>query len=187
MAKFEDQLKKVPKGNKVFQLGDFGFRHEHEWLKANHPNFGYVVFGNHDYIPMVEEPYSIGHFRYFPEIGVFAVRGANSIDRWVRRQGFDWFPDEELSYTEMQAAIDLYEQVKPRIVLSHDCPQSIARDEFKIRDGSLTRHGLERMFEIHQPEFWAFGHHHRELQVYEQNTMFICGPEAELFNFDNYL
>jgi hypothetical protein len=30
------------------------------------------------------------------------------------------------------------------------------------------------MFEIHQPEMWIFGHHHKNFQVRSNGTLFVC-------------
>jgi len=160
----------------VVVLGDLGFKKEHDWLRTYYPKHK-VLFGNHDYYPYKKEDHSLGDFGMFRN--AFFVRGANSIDKHLRILGEDWFGDEELSYIEMQAAIDLYEELRPSIVLSHDCPASVQRKFFGINNTSRTAQGLEIMFRIHRPKTWIFGHHHRPTRKQVKGTKFICLGELE--------
>jgi hypothetical protein len=86
---------------------------------------------------------------------------------------------------ELYQMIDLYEQVKPRVMITHDCPQAISTEMF-IQTGLAlfkgnaktlpTRTGMafSTMLEIHQPEEWYFGHWHNTMQYKYGNTMFHC-------------
>ena len=72
----------------------------------------------------------------------------------------------------------MYEQVRPRVVLSHDGPQDFINAAFGIHDRFRTRQALQAAYELWQPRFWLFGHHHlrREFQSPE-GTLFVCLPE----------
>ncbi len=89
-----------------------------------------------------------------------------------------WWRDEELSVAEFERALELYEQVKPSLVLSHDCPQDFVQALFGIHDRSRTRQALQAAYELWQPRLWVFGHHHvrHEFQSPE-GTLFMCLSE----------
>ena len=71
--------------------------------------------------------------------------------------------NEELSIEQGIFALEEYERVKPEIVVSHDCPEQCAEKllrDHQPRIPSRTGQLLGRMFEIHQPKKWIFGHWH---------------------------
>ena len=116
-----------------------------------------INMGNHDYLPFLNDDASLENYFHFNLRSIFSVRGAESIDKHLRTEGLDWFPNEELTYQEGLAAFDAYVEAKPRIVISHDCPQSILESLFKMGwsyGKSQTRQLLQAMFEAHQPEYW---------------------------------
>jgi len=174
----------VDKCDNSICVGDFGFKKEWDWhvnnIKGNH----WINPGNHDYMPVATKSQypSTGNFKFFNELVIFTVRGADSIDRIYRTEGIDWFSDEELSYNEMQEAIDFYEKIKPKYVVTHDCPQTIMQLFFGYPDKSITRNGLQIMFEIHKPEIWFFGHHHTSVQAKIDGTNFVCLAELETYD-----
>lgn len=172
-------------------VGDFGFKKQIRWHQANiyarnpfeykgHFNNG----GNHDYMPeMGCMPY-LGHYCYLDEIQLFTVRGANSIDKHLRTEGIDWFADEELNFNQQLAAYDKYIETKPRIVISHDCPQEVMEHFFGYKEKSQTRTMLQHMFENNQPDLWLFGHHHSKRDKVINGTRFICLSELETLNLE---
>jgi hypothetical protein len=171
------------KGNSI-QLGDFGFKEEHQWHLKNIDNTKHqIVFGNHDDYTFFDKPHSLFNYSYSPETQLMTIRGANSIDKYKRIENRDWWANEEMNYQEMQEAVDFYCDNKPRIVVSHNCPREIAKHFWSITDKSTTTNGLQIMFECHQPELWFFGHHHRSVNETINNTRFICLAELETFKF----
>jgi hypothetical protein len=110
-------------------------------------------------------------------VSFFYLRGAYSIDRDKRILGVSYWDQEEISYPTAMAAMDLYEAVKPRIVLSHDCPSCVAaRMGIPVSERNATRTLLQSLFEIHQPSLWIYGHHHRDFTVELNGTEFRCLP-----------
>jgi len=108
----------------------------------------------------------------------FCIGGALSIDKDYRREDYDYWSDEELTYDQFMKIADSYEKIKPNFVISHDCPESVTPHLFswynKTRFPSITRQGLQMLFEIHQPKLWVFGHwHHHKMEVI-RGTQFIC-------------
>lgn len=122
--------------------------------------------------------------------GMFCVGGGLSIDREHRTEGLDWWRDEELSYSDFQKIIQLYSDLKPDVVVSHECPEEIAAlvcvafNKFKFEDYSITRQALQRMFEIHQPKFWFFGHWHYDIDFNLHGTNFVLLNELSYADFD---
>ena len=170
------------KHGKTLQLGDFGFGFR-EFGPFN-KNL-YFFRGNHDNPALVKEhPKWVGDFGLFDN--VFFVAGADSIDKSDRIEGVSWWRDEQLSYAQMQDAIDLYQRVKPRYVVSHDGPQSIVESMFGITDRSFTRIGLQHMLDVHVPKMWIFGHHHKSKTFVCQKTKgtFKCLKPDEVFILD---
>lgn len=157
------------------QIGDFGLEKMHQsYLRFNdimHKQHK-ILFGNHDWYPNLNCEYSLGNFGTLFDNKIFYIRGANSIDKHLRYSGIDWFENEQLSYTEMQSAIDLYETVKPEIVISHTCPQIVKESQFGFYDKSFTELALNEMFGIHNPRLWIFGHFHQSKVFKLCNTTF---------------
>lgn len=165
-------------------VGDFGFKEEWDWylnnIVPNSSGFHYINPGNHDYGPyMSDKTKSLGDFSQFFKLGIFTVRGAFSIDRVYRTEGIDWFPNEELVYQEGLECLDRYIEMKPSVVISHDCPHSIRKHLFGIDQKSNTSNLLQAMFNEHQPDLWVFGHHHKSVNCKKGSTKFICLSELE--------
>jgi hypothetical protein len=172
-------------------VGDFGFEPEWGWLAKSVDCLRHkVLMGNHDYYPVLNTHLAsiagslvLGHY----SDDIFCVRGADSIDKHLRIEGLDWFANEELSYQEGLELFDYYIDSKPRIVISHDCPQSVMNHFWKYSwsfGKSNTRNLLEAMFNEHQPEFWFFGHHRESKDELINGTRFICLYELETFELE---
>lgn len=173
-------------------VGDFGFKNKWDWHQTNAWMFAHkphwINMGNHDWIDVLNEEHldygHTGNFNYFTDYGVFTIRGADSIDKHLRTEGVDWFPNEELNYQEQLTAFDFYCKVKPNVVVSHDCPQEIMKQLFGYPEKSQTRTMLQAMLNEHQPDVWIFGHFHTSIQTKIHNTEFICLNELEKFTID---
>jgi len=119
--------------------------------------------------------------RWIPDSTVWKdmmfIGGADSIDKAWRIENVDWWEDEELSISDFQESISIFEEAKPRIMFTHDCPLSIAKRLWKYdinSSGSRTNQALQAMFEIHQPDKWFFGHHHETSDIQLGKTHFKC-------------
>jgi len=79
------------------QVGDFGFKKEHEWfLKNIDCDKNRINFGNHDDISFVSREYSLGNYTHFhQDTEIMTVRGADSIDKQYRTEGISWWRNEE--------------------------------------------------------------------------------------------
>jgi len=176
-------------GGRTIQVGDFGFAEYHKWhLNMLDSDKNKINFGNHEDYNYLHHPHSMGDFSYNASESLMTIRGAFSIDAWQRYEGIDLFAQQEqLNYVEMRNAIELAEKQKPRIIISHDCPEEIRAHFFGIdiktnpRDKSITTQGLQSLFESHQPDLWIFGHYHSSRNEVVNGTRFICLAELETF------
>ncbi len=172
----------------VIQVGDMGvgfgqgnYWHESldELLQSKNAKF---IRGNHDSPEVCKTMKS-----WIPDgliqNDMMMIGGAWSIDYQWRTMGLDLWEDEELSHTELNQLIDVYDLVRPRIMVTHDCPESVSLELFIKTGNSLagttqfktrTAAALQTMFEIHQPDLWTFGHWHREVDEVINGTRFIC-------------
>lgn len=101
---------------------------------------------------------------------VLCFGGASSIDRHLRTKGFDWFPREIPSETELKRALS-YGHVD--IVISHTVPlefSSVSRDSF----GDPTCSMLSEIWEKYKPPLWYCGHWHKFQEQQVGDTKFTC-------------
>jgi len=161
------------------QVGDMGIKSNCDLpqLAGNHK----FIRGNHDDPELCRRhPNYLGDFGV--RDGMFFVGGAHSPDEGKRHVMVDWWPDEELTWKQWNDCVDLYSETRPDIVVTHDCPTSVAVDFFDIHGQSSTKKGLQALFDIHQPSLWVFGHHHRSLRRRKDGTRFVCVGEYQVFD-----
>ena len=182
-GKVNQYLKLIEDVESSIQVGDMGIgfvkipkvEGNHGWIRGNHddPNMA------------AKHPNNIKDGTFWEDESMFFVGGAWSID-WEWRQSYEmmngkkiWWPNEECSVPKLQKIIDFYSEVKPEIVVTHDCPTIMAHEIHSQHewDKSKTRQALDRMFEIHKPNLWIFGHHHVNLMRNIEETRFICLDE----------
>lgn len=180
------------------QVGDFGvgfasnYWHNelNKWMYDN-PTHKFIR-GNHDSPQKCKEMH--GYILDGSVDGnVMYVGGAWSIDHAFRTEGVDWWADEELSVEELNKIYDRYVLYKPKILITHDCPTTVAYDMFIANGKSLTgtyqiktRTGeaLQAMFDAYQPKFWFFGHWHHTRQATINGTRFVCLGELDYVDVD---
>jgi hypothetical protein len=167
----------------TLQIGDFGFKYD--TLKNVDSTRHLILPGNHDnYNTCYNYPHFLGDYGYtsLNRIEFFYYRGAYSIDRQYRTIGIDWWEQEQLKIEDFMKARELYRQIKPDVVLTHDCPQSLY--SYLLPPGTkiyenITSWALEELFNIHQPKFWRFGHFHQSWRKVINGTDFRCLNELE--------
>jgi hypothetical protein len=187
----------VVRPDRSVQLGDFGIgfanedpealAHVHEVMDTRGGSNRYIR-GNHDNPQACEaDPRWIPDATVDEQYGIFYMGGALSIDREWRISGRSWWPDEELSHSELFDAMDVYEQTKPRIVFTHECPEDVVPylfNWYKRELPSRTRQALGSMWSIHQPELHVFGHWHSHIDVTIGRTRFVCLDELQAATLD---
>lgn len=161
----------------TIQLGDLGIGFPPEIANEDYiekyPNHRFIR-GNHDNPKECRKLNTyLGDYGYLHGLGIFYVSGAYSIDRIRRTEDIDWWRDEELSESDCEDVIEMYEKIKPAIVISHDCPYDVypyigTRAEKRSRTSGL----LNIMFALHRPREWIFGHHHKQINFVMDNVRF---------------
>lgn len=191
-------LNNTPKDvESVIQVGDMGvgfgqgdFWHEtldEMLLRAN----CCFIRGNHDDPAKCSEMISWISDGFVQDDMMF-VGGAWSIDHHRRTMGVNMWENEELSSKELDRMISIYDLVRPRVMITHDCPLVVSKELFIDNGKSFsnkqykTRTGqaFDRMFEIHQPELWVFGHWHFDADKAINGTRFICLDELSYVDVD---
>lgn len=192
-------------GETSLQVGDMGvgFQGTHlPKLDSRHK----FIRGNHDGPAACRlHPNYLGDVGYIAEKDLFYAGGGFSVDGELRKEhtrmameaGCEieiWWPDEEMSPTELVWVETLYELAKPRIVVTHECPTSVqdlllgplllSLPERKQNFGdnrtspySRTAVTLEKLLAIHRPELWVFGHYHTNWERNIAGTRFVCLAE----------
>lgn len=193
---YSNILHAIPMGERSIQLGDMGIGFKNDRvLRTGKAMKDHKFFrGNHDNPAECRaHPNYYGDWKYDPVTKIFNVAGAFSIDYAWRVDGINWWRDEELPYGELDEVVDWYSQCKPEIMLSHECPSTVTPmllSELIVGYGSgeyfraklecaksRTSAALQRMFEIHQPKQWFFGHYHIDRAFELNGTAFRCLAE----------
>ena len=137
-----------------------------------------VLRGNHDPQKFAERrDFDLGNHGLFND--VFYIRGAQSLGRHDSYEGKTWYKEEELTDSEADLALSDYVKAKPKIMITHDCPWSVAQSLFGTNIQSQTNRILQQALEIHQPEQWYFCHHHQSVSETIEGTRFRCLDELE--------
>lgn len=171
------------------QLGDFGFKYE--TLNNVDSTKHLIIPGNHDnYNMCYRYPHFLGDYGYTKLNGVefFYYRGAYSVDRQYRTVGIDWWENEQVSIDQFMKAREFYREIKPRLVITHDCPQNIASQMLNSGDivyENMTGWALQELLNIHEPEYWFFGHWHHSRNIKYGNTNFMCLDELETYTINS--
>jgi len=179
------QYRKLTRGIEAsLQVGDFGFRGEHmRHLKYRNSERHKILFGNHDDYAFLNHPHSLGNHGMWN--GIFTIRGAYSIDQWHRTEGLSWWREEQLTYAEMLKALDDYIEAKPKIVVTHDCPEFLYPFMGYLPEKrNHTSQFLSNVHEAHQPDLWVYGHHHKSDTKFFKGTKFVCLAELEYLDIE---
>jgi Icc-related predicted phosphoesterase len=168
------------------QVGDYGigFRDIPVNLR-DHPGNHRFIRGNHDNPHLCSSYHNFiadGHTETIDGVKFMYLGGAYSIDKDWRTPGIDWWYEEELSYAELERMISIYEEFKPDVMVAHELPDTQVMPVFtannpnftKFAVGSRTRDAMNVMFEIHKPQYWIFGHWHKNARVNIEGTTFVC-------------
>lgn len=183
-----DEYQKIcAKYPNTIQVGDFGIGFEHA-LKQDAPRLSLnhrFIRGNHDNPQKCRvHPNNIpdGHTEVMGGAKVMFIGGAWSSDQHRRTEGVNWWRDEENSYADFQRFIDTYEQFKPDLMVTHDCPTDFAEqfmlNAHKSPYPSITGKSLQIMHEIHQPSLWVMGHWHKHIVQMYKGTQFHCDVDT---------
>ena len=200
-GKFTRYRKLIRGVDNSIQVGDFGvgFRNTTTDKECGNPPFDAMAKGQHLFIRgNHDNPSACKRHPFWIRDGgsafgrddIFCVGGASSIDKHRRVENYDWWHDEELSYGQLCNVMDIYEIVKPRIVVSHECPESVIcritheRGIVKYDYPCTTRKCFDNMLEIHKPDLWVHGHWHLSSHIVHKGVEIISLGELEYVDLD---
>lgn len=169
------RIKNLNNKKQYVLLGDIGLG-----FNSDYPtDFGsnvYFIRGNHDNPDICRRHINyLGEFGFNSKLNIFYISGAESIDKNYRTEYIDWWRDEQLSYTQFNNCLKLYEEIQPDIVVSHaapDCIKAILIDSNILK--SATETFLEQMLRIHTPKKWIFAHYHKKFNYNYHGCEFVC-------------
>jgi Icc-related predicted phosphoesterase len=187
-TRYEKLIKQYPNSIQVGDMG-VGFVSPYGIPFANPPYDKMVetnarfIRGNHDN-PSVCRKHTQCIADGHVENGVMFIGGAFSIDKDFRTLNEDYWEEEELSYMELDGMVEAYKNIKPRVMVTHDCPEVVSEHLFantgKLNIPSRTRQAYDVMWEAYKPEIWIFGHWHQSRDVVIMDTRFVCLAELEV-------
>lgn len=100
---------------------------------------------------------------------VLFMGGAFSIDKHLRREGWDWFREETISDADMRNLPD--EDVD--IFITHTCPEELVDhliQYYPDKRGEPSNTALSELWKIYKPELWIFAHWHIYKEGWMENT-----------------
>lgn len=194
-GKFNEYEKLIRENNNTIQVGDMGvgFRKwpHGEW-HANPPHEKMVasnslfIPGNHDN-PHVCRRHSqciqAGHVMQLDGRTAMFVGGGLSIDKDYRIEDYSWWPEEQLSQADMNRVADIYEKIRPEMMVTHESPATATEripHSHHYYDHSRTSQFLQSLWNLHKPKIWIHGHHHISVDHVIEGTRFICLAELEM-------
>lgn len=197
-GKFTPYKKIIETADKSIQVGDMGVGFVNPITNTIRPGAPFdamsrgdhrFIRGNHDNPEVCKtHPYWIADGTM--KDNVFCVGGAFSIDRAWRTEFIDWWANEELSYSEWMKVFDIYENIKPEIVCTHDAPRDLVLNvlgpfnRIKVDKPSSTVNALQTMLEIHAPKLWITGHWHIDVDINWNGMRYICVGELSYIDID---
>ena len=169
----------------IIQVGDLGIGFADDPYPTEFPPNFHFIRGNHDNPERcLKHPNYLGDYGHVSEWDLYYISGAWSIDRAKRTPYVDWWPDEELGIAHLWNAVSQIETLRPRIIVTHDAPVSVIKTLFNKESETTTALALQDAFELHQPKWWFFGHHHRFQDMTIEGTRFICLPPLGTFTLE---
>lgn len=189
----------------VIQLGDFGWWVDNDftdyylstvqefvyetgiafyWLDGNHEDFS-RPFNDVRYPNIYHLPRGARWSWYGKRW--MALGGAVSVDKSQRTPGATWWPEETLTYSDLERACARPHNVD--IVLAHDCPSGVVipgigaagkvppSESFwppeVLREAEGHRDMIREVWLTHQPKLWVHGHYHRSYEYWLRETRFV--------------
>lgn len=194
-GKISQYNKLITKCDYSLQLGDMSLRYDqitanpdnHKFFGGNHDNYDIIHFCP-NWIGGRFGASSLNGQPFFYVEGAFSIDIADRLIEYRQCGRTSWWPQEELSFSEMNECLKLYGEVKPDIVVTHTCPTSI--EQMVGNQKTLEMYGLggyisktnellQAMLDTHSPAVWTFGHFHMSWTKKIGGTEFICLDELE--------
>ena len=189
-------IRHVESADFSIQLGDFSTEAGayQKFAQACSPARHKFLGGNHENYSEYDESLSaLGHFgaRSLGNIAFYFIRGAyslnynNLLSQQLETGLQKYWIEEQLSFDGLEAAVEDYTNSQPQLMLSHTCPDEVAKlcgfpsmlRKFRRDPDTFTTNtqlALQKCFDQWQPKVWVFGHFHTNWAQKVNNTLFIC-------------
>lgn len=148
--------------------------HEDHWELKKFGNKVSVIYDKIYYMPR-------GSILELPDgRNVLFIGGADSIDKYYRTIGYDWFPEEVINFKDFDRVIRSIKYIqKIDIVISHTAPTEFFNElkkKFVISNKLIdpSCEALSQILEIVKPDLWYFGHFHESTEGIYKNTKWFC-------------
>lgn len=106
--------------------------------------------------------------------------GAHSIDRNQRIPHVSWWPQENITQAQLDAALAYEGDID--IMITHDRPDNFPWPDFlkgDMKEGRWNRLALQQLWEKFRPRFLFHGHHHWGYDIEHEGTRIISCPIIE--------
>jgi len=203
-ASFPEGLK-LTKDDYVIILGDFGILWKNEpdkteryWLKwlDNKPWTTLFLAGNHENfnrinkLPKVEmfgsevgkvsdNVYHLKHGNIYTIHGktFLTIGGAQSIDKMYRIENVSWWPEEMLSYKDLNNVYCNLRKHNFKVdhVLTHTCPNSVynlMNDDIRKFDDPTMKELQMVLESLKSFKHWHYGHFHQDRKINDKFTVY---------------
>jgi predicted phosphodiesterase len=169
-----------------YKVDEFHQSGNHKFIRGNHDNpakckemSGWIPDGT-----ILNDTMLIG--------GAWSIDNPCAPDGWYKRTpGVDWWFDEECSDEKFEEMFKLYQNKKPRIMITHDAGVDKTYKMFweaGLMRGKIypnrTSQWFDKFYAAHQPDFHFFGHWHHTAYKQIGNTLFICIGEHDYVDID---
>lgn len=183
---FLDLIEDLPEDRVIIQVGDLGIRPYKEMPPI--PRKVYFIDGNHDHFPSFyrfEEVTEIEENLFYVPRGTVLnidgldigfLGGAESLDRNLRTEGFDWWREESVKYREIMR-FNEYDNMD--LMVSHTPPTTIIRMcGLSVRpDINVSANAVEQVWNGFDKPFLVCGHVHMSRRIHDVRVL----DELELF------
>lgn len=170
-----------------FHVGDFGlWKLSSKFIKSIEHRLSRIdkqlwfIDGNHENFSIINslprDEYGRGvvsdHILHIPrsfswiwgDLKFLGLGGAVSVDKEFRQEGFDWFPEEQVTESDVDNAISAGHV---DVLLTHDAPGLVwespvsGAPDYLLKESELTRDRIKQVIAHTEPSLNVHGHHHR--------------------------
>jgi hypothetical protein len=161
------------------------------WLDGNHENFDIIDVDGGAWQPewiymrrgdVLETPREDGSI-----IRAMFFGGASSIDKAQRTPHVSWWPQESITYGQVQRTLATIGNHKPMdVIFSHEHPTAVPYADARY-EGNIFGQGDKDLLDVlrkhYRPKYWFFGHHHVAAQGEVESMKWTCCPIIESHDY----
>lgn len=98
--------------------------------------------------------------------------GAQSLDKWMRREGESWWAAEMPTREEMEYGISVLERHNNTcdFIVTHDCPKEVLHYLYPYAHNDALHSFFSYVADTVNFKRWYFGHHHQDMTIDDRFT-----------------